>query len=133
VLDHGLAAVESACAEALEAGLASGDVILTLLARRRQPTPPPSIIMLTAEPEKKVVDAVSSAFSDSISDAVKSKTIAKSATQIADEISAMRPDGIPHAGNHTPAAFVGTGSRLRSECMVAFNRNPWPQSPESAI
>jgi len=43
VLDHGLAAVESACAEALEAGLASGDVILTVLARRRQPTPPPSI------------------------------------------------------------------------------------------
>ena len=34
VLDHGLAAVESACAEALEAGLASGDVILTVLARR---------------------------------------------------------------------------------------------------
>jgi hypothetical protein len=44
VLDHGLTAVESACAEALEAGLASGDVILTVLARRRQPTPPPSII-----------------------------------------------------------------------------------------
>ena len=36
VLDHGLAAVESACAEALEAGIASGDVILTVLARRRQ-------------------------------------------------------------------------------------------------
>jgi transposase len=43
VLDHGLAAVESACAEALEAGVASGDVILTVLARRRQPAPPPSI------------------------------------------------------------------------------------------
>ena len=43
VLDHGLAAVESACAEALEAGLASGDVILTVLARRRQPVAPPSI------------------------------------------------------------------------------------------
>ena len=28
VLDHGLAAVEAACAEALEAGIASGDVIL---------------------------------------------------------------------------------------------------------
>src|SRR6185437_14271236 len=37
VLDHGLAAVEAACAEALEAGIASGDVILTVLARRRQP------------------------------------------------------------------------------------------------
>jgi hypothetical protein len=47
--------------------------------------------LLTAEPEKKVVDAVSTAFSDSISDAVKSKTIAKSATQIADEISASYP------------------------------------------
>ena len=43
VVDHGLAAVEAACAEALEAGIASGDVILTVLARRLQPTPPPSI------------------------------------------------------------------------------------------
>jgi len=42
-LDHGLAAVESACAEALEAGIASGDVILTVLARQRQPVAPPSI------------------------------------------------------------------------------------------
>src|SRR5438309_337066 len=44
VLDHGLAAVEAACAEALEAGIASGDVILAVLARQRQPAPPPSII-----------------------------------------------------------------------------------------
>lgn len=44
VLDHGLAAVEAACAEALEAGIANGDVILAVLARRRQPVPPPSII-----------------------------------------------------------------------------------------
>ena len=43
VLDHGLAAVEAACAEALEAGIASGDVILTVLARRQQPAAPPSI------------------------------------------------------------------------------------------
>src|ERR1039457_3343992 len=43
VLDHGLAAVESACAEALEAGVARGDVMLTVLARRRQPAVPPSI------------------------------------------------------------------------------------------
>ena len=43
VLDHGLAAVETACAEALAAGVASGDVILTVLARQRQPTAPPSI------------------------------------------------------------------------------------------
>jgi hypothetical protein len=43
VLDHGLSAVEAACAEALEAGIASGDVILTVLARRRQPAMPPSI------------------------------------------------------------------------------------------
>jgi hypothetical protein len=43
VLDHGLEAVEAACAEALEAGIASGDVILTVLARRRQPATPPSI------------------------------------------------------------------------------------------
>jgi len=43
VLDHGLAAVEAACAEALEAGIAAGDVILTILSRQRQPAPPPSI------------------------------------------------------------------------------------------
>ena len=43
-LDHGLPAVEAACAEALEAGIASGDVILTVLARRRQPAAAPSII-----------------------------------------------------------------------------------------
>src|SRR5664279_5422625 len=43
VLDHGLAAVEAACAEAVEAGIASGDVILTVLARQRQPAAPPSI------------------------------------------------------------------------------------------
>ena len=43
VLDHGLAAVEAACAEALQAGIASGDVILTVLARQRQPAVPPSI------------------------------------------------------------------------------------------
>jgi hypothetical protein len=43
VLDHGLAAVEAACAEALEAGLAAADVILTILARQRQPALPPSI------------------------------------------------------------------------------------------
>jgi hypothetical protein len=33
VLDHGLDAVEAACTEALAAGIASGDVILTVLAR----------------------------------------------------------------------------------------------------
>jgi hypothetical protein len=43
VLEHGLAAVEAACAEALEAGLANGDVILTVLARRLQPVLPASI------------------------------------------------------------------------------------------
>ena len=43
VLDHGLRAVNAACAEALDAGIASGDVILTVLARRRQPAIPPSI------------------------------------------------------------------------------------------
>ena len=43
VLDHGLGAVEAACAEALTAGIASGDVILAVLARQRQPPAPPSI------------------------------------------------------------------------------------------
>ncbi len=55
VLDHGLDAVEAACAEALEAGIASGDVILAVLTRRRQPATPPSIttpdaLRLTIEP-----------------------------------------------------------------------------------
>lgn len=44
VLDHGLDAVEAACAEALAAGIANGDVILTILARRRQPPPAPSVM-----------------------------------------------------------------------------------------
>ena len=44
VPDHGLEAVEAACAEALEAGIASGDVILTVLARRQQPPLPESVI-----------------------------------------------------------------------------------------
>src|SRR6202042_2965263 len=43
-----------------------------------------------------------------------------------------KPESTHHAGNHTPAAFVGTGGRLRSERVAAFNRNPWPQSSESA-
>jgi transposase len=43
VLDHGLAAVEAACAEALQAGLASGDVILAVVARQLAPPVPPSI------------------------------------------------------------------------------------------
>jgi len=55
VLDHGLDAVEAACAEALEAGIASGDVILTVLARQRQPAVPASIttpaaLRLNSEP-----------------------------------------------------------------------------------
>ncbi|MCJ2077672.1 DUF499 domain-containing protein [Methylobacterium sp. E-016] len=47
--------------------------------------------LLTKVPEPAIVDAVASAFSESISDAVKSKTVAKSATQIADEITASYP------------------------------------------
>jgi hypothetical protein len=43
VPDHGLDAVEAACTEALTAGIASGDVILAVLARQRQPPMPPSI------------------------------------------------------------------------------------------
>ncbi len=44
VPDQGLAAVEAACVEAVAAGIASGDVILTILARQREPATPPSII-----------------------------------------------------------------------------------------
>jgi transposase len=55
VPDHGLGAVEAACAEVLLAGIASGDVILAVLARQRQPALPPSIttpdaLRLTIEP-----------------------------------------------------------------------------------
>jgi len=39
VLTDGLPAVEAACAEALEAGIASADVILNALARRQQTKP----------------------------------------------------------------------------------------------
>src|SRR5580704_17737915 len=39
-----------------------------------------------------------------------------------------KPESTHHAGNDTPAAFVGTGGRLQSERMAAFNRNPRPQS-----
>jgi len=52
VLDHGL---DAACAEALRAGVASGDVILAVLARRQRPATRPSIttpdaLRLTIEP-----------------------------------------------------------------------------------
>ena len=43
MIDYGVSAVDAACAEALAAGIASGDVILTVLARRRQPEMPPCI------------------------------------------------------------------------------------------
>ena len=50
-----MAAVEEACAEALQAGIASGDVVVAILARQRQPPPAPSIttpdaLKLKAEP-----------------------------------------------------------------------------------
>lgn len=55
MLDHGLSAVEAACAEVLSAGITSGDVILAVLARQQQPASPPSIttpdaLRLTIEP-----------------------------------------------------------------------------------
>ena len=43
VQEDGLEAVEAACAEALESGACSADVVLNILARRRQPVPPASI------------------------------------------------------------------------------------------
>jgi hypothetical protein len=39
VLTDGLAAVEAACAEALDQSVHSADVVLNILARRREPTP----------------------------------------------------------------------------------------------
>ncbi len=47
--------------------------------------------LLLAEPDAGVVDSVATAFSEAISDAVRSKTVTKSAEQIADEISASYP------------------------------------------
>ncbi len=44
VLDDGLAAVEAACAEALDQGVHSADVVLNILARRRDPGPPLTIL-----------------------------------------------------------------------------------------
>ena len=43
VLEDGLEAVETACAEALGCGACSADVVLNILARRRQPAPPADI------------------------------------------------------------------------------------------
>ena len=55
VLTDGLPAVEAACAEALEAGIAGADVVLNALARRQQPVPPrpimtPARLTLAREP-----------------------------------------------------------------------------------
>ncbi len=47
--------------------------------------------LLLDAPDAGVVDSVATAFSEAISDAVKSKTVTKSAEQIADEISASYP------------------------------------------
>jgi transposase len=44
VLDDGLTAVEAACAEALDQGVCSADVILNILARRRDPGAPLTIL-----------------------------------------------------------------------------------------
>lgn len=44
VLDDGLPAAEAACAEALDQGVYSADVILNILARRRDPDPPLTIL-----------------------------------------------------------------------------------------
>ncbi len=44
VLDDGLATVEAACAEALDQGVYSADVVLNILARRRDPGPPLTIL-----------------------------------------------------------------------------------------
>jgi hypothetical protein len=55
VLTDGLPAVEAACAEALNEGVHSADVILNILARRRDPGPPatittPETLRLTCAP-----------------------------------------------------------------------------------
>jgi hypothetical protein len=52
VLTDGLVAVDAACAEALEAGLASADVILNTLSRRQQSVAAPAPV---ATPEHLVL------------------------------------------------------------------------------
>ena len=47
--------------------------------------------LLNQEPDKQLVDSIAVAFSETISDAIKAKTITKSATQIADEITVAYP------------------------------------------
>ena len=44
VLSDGLEAVDTACQEALAAGVASADVILNILARQREPDPPANVL-----------------------------------------------------------------------------------------
>ena len=44
VLSDGLPAVEAACAEALDHGVHSADVVLNILARQREPAPPANIL-----------------------------------------------------------------------------------------
>ena len=48
VLTDGLPAVEAACAEAIDHGVHSADVILNILARQRDPSPPVTILTPTA-------------------------------------------------------------------------------------
>jgi hypothetical protein len=47
--------------------------------------------LLAEQPDTSIVDSVAAAFSDAISDAVRAKTVAKSATQIADEVVSSYP------------------------------------------
>ena len=44
VQEDGLEAVEAACAEALDCGACSADVVLNILARQCQPAPPATIL-----------------------------------------------------------------------------------------
>ena len=55
VPEDGVVAVAQACAEALEAGVANGDVVIAILARKRQPPAPssmttPDALKLKSEP-----------------------------------------------------------------------------------
>lgn len=47
--------------------------------------------LIVEEPSEKTVDAAATAFSDAIADAVRARAVAKSATQVADEIVASYP------------------------------------------
>ena len=82
VLTDGLSAVEAACAEAINHGVHSADVVLNILARQREPGPPetiltPAALMLRhAFGATDAADAVEAAVEAAVVDGVRTPDIA---------------------------------------------------------